>query len=327
MPLLINTPSVDRAILILRLQNLQSAALHGATIATATACTRTALSIVVSSPALDHVSPTKSWYDVQSLLNVVYVRSARTAADMDKPLLDVDVFLVGSNLDQGSLTQKDWDCVFVEEGDNASGLPSSLSSLPVTVIPGGISSTPIQPPPVLPPPVNHLGNEHPPLYQVVALGGTFDHLHAGHKILLSMAAWISQKKLIVGVTGDALLVKKKHKQVLETISERMHRVQSFLEAFKPGIEYDVVELNDVYGPTAWDPNVQALVVSRETLPGAGSIEKLRAEKSMPRLEVFVIDVISADNTDHVPDAETLMKIKMSSTAIREWIVEKQKSGT
>jgi len=41
----------------------------------------------------------------------------------------------------------------------------------------------------------------PPSYPVAALGGTFDHLHAGHKILLSMGAWIAKDKLIVGVTG------------------------------------------------------------------------------------------------------------------------------
>jgi cytidyltransferase-like protein len=41
----------------------------------------------------------------------------------------------------------------------------------------------------------------PSTYPVVALGGTFDHLHAGHKILLSMAAWIADEKVIVGVTG------------------------------------------------------------------------------------------------------------------------------
>lgn len=41
----------------------------------------------------------------------------------------------------------------------------------------------------------------PALYPVVALGGTFDHLHAGHKILLSMGAWIARRKLIVGITG------------------------------------------------------------------------------------------------------------------------------
>lgn len=38
-------------------------------------------------------------------------------------------------------------------------------------------------------------------YPTVALGGTFDHLHAGHKILLTMAAWLSTKRVIVGITG------------------------------------------------------------------------------------------------------------------------------
>lgn len=40
-----------------------------------------------------------------------------------------------------------------------------------------------------------------PRHDVAAIGGTFDHLHAGHKVLLSMAAWIAEEKLIVGVTG------------------------------------------------------------------------------------------------------------------------------
>ena len=39
------------------------------------------------------------------------------------------------------------------------------------------------------------------MFPVVALGGTFDHLHAGHKILLSMGAWLAREKLIVGITG------------------------------------------------------------------------------------------------------------------------------
>jgi bifunctional ADP-heptose synthase (sugar kinase/adenylyltransferase) len=43
--------------------------------------------------------------------------------------------------------------------------------------------------------------EKRPRYGVAAIGGTFDHLHAGHKVLLSMAAWVTEEKLIVGVTG------------------------------------------------------------------------------------------------------------------------------
>lgn len=40
-------------------------------------------------------------------------------------------------------------------------------------------------------------------YEVAALGGTFDHLHAGHRILLTLAACITKDdgRLIVGVSG------------------------------------------------------------------------------------------------------------------------------
>ena len=38
-------------------------------------------------------------------------------------------------------------------------------------------------------------------YDNVVLGGTFDYLHAGHKILLSMASWFTSKRLVVGVSG------------------------------------------------------------------------------------------------------------------------------
>jgi nicotinic acid mononucleotide adenylyltransferase len=50
----------------------------------------------------------------------------------------------------------------------------------------------------------------PSLYRVAVIGGTFDHLHAGHKILLSMGAWIAKDKLIVGVTGAFNPVMRRH---------------------------------------------------------------------------------------------------------------------
>ena len=40
-----------------------------------------------------------------------------------------------------------------------------------------------------------------PSYDSVALGGTFDHLHSGHKILLTSAALICKNRLICGVYG------------------------------------------------------------------------------------------------------------------------------
>jgi hypothetical protein len=63
-------------------------------------------------------------------------------------------------------------------------------------------------------------------------------------------------------------VNKSNKHVLESLTRRVDRVRSFLTLFKPGLEYDVVSIQDVYGPTAVDQNIRAIVVSKETLGGA-----------------------------------------------------------
>lgn len=66
---------------------------------------------------------------------------------------------------------------------------------------------------------------------------------------------------------------KKNKHVLESLTDRIDRVRSFLTAFKPSLEYLIVPIQDVYGPTTTDPDIQALVISKETLSGgaAGSL--------------------------------------------------------
>lgn len=76
-------------------------------------------------------------------------------------------------------------------------------------------------------------------------------------------------------TDDALLQKKANKHVMESIHTRIAHVRAFLQLFRPGIEYQTVSIDDVYGPTATDPDIQALVVSRETISGAQSSESLR----------------------------------------------------
>jgi len=123
---------------------------------------------------------------------------------------------------------------------------------------------------------------------------------------------------------DSLLQKKANKDIIQPLSERIDCTCKFLELFKPGLTYDLVPLKDVAGPTGWDPNVQALVVSRETLNGAAAIDKIRRDKGLSPLQTFVIDVIShSDAKLAADDAEALRKTKMSSTFIREWIVQQR----
>ena len=55
-----------------------------------------------------------------------------------------------------------------------------------------------------------------------------------------------------------------------------------------------------------------------------TVEKHRKEKSLPPLHRFVIDVISHSDTNvDAEDAEAMRRTKMSSTFIREWIVQQR----
>jgi pantetheine-phosphate adenylyltransferase len=119
-------------------------------------------------------------------------------------------------------------------------------------------------------------------FERVVVGGTFDHLHAGHKILLTMTALLSTRDIVVGVTGkkkrscsslchspysldDAMLQSKKHKEWLEPIEKRLGHVQEFCQRIRPDVNVSVVPISDPYGPTITDPTMDALVCSQETL--------------------------------------------------------------
>lgn len=186
---------------------------------------------------------------------------------------------------------------------------------------------------------------------VVALGGTFDHLHAAHKLLIQLGAFLATRKLIVGVMSDRLLKTKNHPELLEPLPQRKDHVEAFLtrcgatKAQTDGntgdkIQMDVVEIEDPYGPTAWDADIHALVVSRETASGGGAINKLRQDKGLPQLEVFTIEVIGAQlsaavsegsggattqDLRGVVDESELKAVKMGSTGIRQWLAQQKRS--
>lgn len=69
------------------------------------------------------------------------------------------------------------------------------------------------------------------------VGGTFDHLHAGHKLLLTTTALLLDPpspdtlpppKLIIGLTGPHLLLNKAHSSALQPWPARAHATLSFL---------------------------------------------------------------------------------------------------
>lgn len=268
------------------------------------------------------------------------------------PIVDLSLF---------ALTRKDWQRIYVVESEQGQDVFKRYSAMAnartaslrgqVHKVPGGIvlasqcsKATDGAP--------NASASKH----AVVAVGGTFDHLHSGHKLLLTATALMLQpsvgpdsvpRRLIVGITGDELLKNKKYAEHLESWKLREESVVNFLipllsftlsgdddvkrthvdepvvngkgvytKLKQANVTIECVEIQDPFGPTITDEAVSALVVSGETRDGGAAVNTKRQEQGWKSLEVFEIDVLDA--TD---DAESATKTenfaaKISSTAIR-----------
>lgn len=129
-------------------------------------------------------------------------------------------------------------------------------------------------------------------YAVVAVGGTFDRLHAGHRLLLTAAAWASRETLRIGITTDSMLQNKKHKHLIASVTDRSRAAKEFALQVKPGLPKIVIsELTDAAGPSANDPSIEAIVVSTETARGARRINDVRESAGLNRMAIIEVDVL------------------------------------
>ncbi|OUM69638.1 hypothetical protein PIROE2DRAFT_29530, partial [Piromyces sp. E2] len=150
-------------------------------------------------------------------------------------------------------------------------------------------------------------------YPTIALGGTFDHLHNGHKILLSISAWLATKKIICGISDDELLKNKKGSELLESIYQRCFNVQKFLYKIKRNLIYYILPINDPFGPTIVEKDIQGIVGSLETLKGCHAVNKKRNQYGFPSLDIFSISLLAPKCKNlGLEDSE----LKMSSSSIR-----------
>ncbi|GIM16345.1 hypothetical protein Vretimale_18970 [Volvox reticuliferus] len=130
-------------------------------------------------------------------------------------------------------------------------------------------------------------------FERVAVGGTFDRLHAGHELLLAATALVAKRSVFVGVTADALLANKSHRDLLQPYETRVREAVSYMQAVRPGLQVEAGPLSDPKVPTLaeLDPDMEALVVSVETLPGAAAINAGRRARGFRPLTVITVPVI------------------------------------
>ncbi len=135
----------------------------------------------------------------------------------------------------------------------------------------------------------------PKRFKTVGVGGTFDELHKGHKILL-LGAFDSGEHVIIGLSSDQFIKKMGKPHATADYAERLRELKKFLRAQNLQDRATIIEIDDPSGGVLSPNNpIEALVVSRETEPTARKLNDQRLEIEMPTLEIIVIDMVPSDN--------------------------------
>lgn len=127
----------------------------------------------------------------------------------------------------------------------------------------------------------------------LCFGGTFDHLHVMHKMMLSTAGLLSSCKMHIGISSDGLLVKKKFRESMQDFEMRRSKVARFISNFcREGTDANVAELTDPFGP--WKSNFDSILVSEETQKGGKIINDMRTKEGLEELNIVVLKVTILD---------------------------------
>ena len=129
------------------------------------------------------------------------------------------------------------------------------------------------------------------LFDLVAMGGTFDVIHNGHMALLKKSFSISSK-VIIGLSSDQLAIKR-GKSLVNDYSKRFSLLESTIEKNFPNSSYEISKLENDFGPAVIEGSVEALVVSEETSNKGLHLNELRAEKSLPPVKTVVVPMVLA----------------------------------
>jgi cytidyltransferase-like protein len=148
-------------------------------------------------------------------------------------------------------------------------------------------------------------------FRKVAVGGTFDEFHRGHKVLL-MTAFEVGERVLIGLCSDEFVKKMGKPHTTASYEERLKELRVFLKTLSFSDKAEISPLNDPYGVTVTDRCIEALVVSEETEKTAIKINQKRSEAQLPPLTIVTISMVPAENCKPI-----------STTRIREGEMDRE----
>ncbi len=130
--------------------------------------------------------------------------------------------------------------------------------------------------------------------RTVALGGTFEQLHSGHRKLILSALQVGDR-VIIGLSSDGFTINLRKNHYISSYESRLAKLKTLLSEINALHRVTIVPLNDCYGPAVTDETISRIVVSPETLETAFEINRIRVQKEMGPLEIYVVSFILGDD--------------------------------
>jgi cytidyltransferase-like protein len=148
-------------------------------------------------------------------------------------------------------------------------------------------------------------------FQEVAIGGTFDALHRGHKILLR-TAFRAGDRVLIGLSRNGFVRQLVKNHRVDPYQRRKRELISFLKKEQLFERAKIIPLDDPYGPAINDSTMDALVVSRMTKKMADKINTIRRRRGLKPLPVLTIGMVLAEDFEPI-----------SSTRIRAGEIDRE----
>ena len=130
-------------------------------------------------------------------------------------------------------------------------------------------------------------------YQSVAVGGTFDHIHLGHKALLQRAFEVAEL-VFIGLTSDRFVALEGKKTVHDFGTRKIY-LEEFLSRTYPGRRFVITALDSKFGAGIFTENIEAIVVSAETLPNVDAANKKRSQMGLPKMKIEIVPMVLASD--------------------------------
>ena len=140
-------------------------------------------------------------------------------------------------------------------------------------------------------------------YRSTAVGGTFDHIHRGHRALLQRAFETSES-VVIGLTSDKF-VTDEGKKIHHDFDDRKKQLIRYLDKHYPSRRYQITKLESHFGAGIFTNAIDAIVVSTETFPTVKFANEKRVQAGLSEMKVEVVPMIPAHDG-----------VKISSTRIR-----------